>query len=93
MRVPPAEVVASFPKGDPENPQRMGPALVIVNALFMGITALAVAMRIYVRAAMKRQLGMDDVFIGIALVWSQDKLRHRNTSILTWSSSSLSPWA
>ncbi|TKX25240.1 hypothetical protein C1H76_2473 [Elsinoe australis] len=70
MRVPPAEVVASFPKGDPENPQRMGPALVIVNALFMGITALAVAMRIYVRAAMKRQLGMDDVFIGIALFFA-----------------------
>ncbi|PNS18978.1 hypothetical protein CAC42_6073 [Sphaceloma murrayae] len=70
MRVPPAEVVAGFPPGDPENPHTMGPALVVVNAIFMAITALAVWLRLHVRATVKRQLGADDFFIAVALVFA-----------------------
>ncbi|KAF2221797.1 hypothetical protein BDZ85DRAFT_220207 [Elsinoe ampelina] len=70
MRIAPPEVLVTFPKGDFENPRLMGPALVIVNAIFMALTTVAVALRVYPRAITKRQFGKDDTFIVIALFFA-----------------------
>ncbi|KAF4550271.1 Hypothetical protein D9617_18g034620 [Elsinoe fawcettii] len=70
MRIPPLEVLATFPQGDFDNPRTMGPALLIVNVIFMALTTVAVASRVWFRATMKRQFGKDDAFIVIALFFA-----------------------
>jgi hypothetical protein len=68
MRNIPPEVYASWPAPNYTNPQTRGPSVVIFNAVLISIVTFTVLLRLYVRAYMLRWLGIDDVFIIIALV-------------------------
>lgn len=70
MQLPPASVILSWPTPNYDDPVTRGPALVIVNAIFISLTFLIVAARLYTRIVIKRWFGVDDVFILLALVSS-----------------------
>ncbi|KAF2836950.1 hypothetical protein M501DRAFT_978701 [Patellaria atrata CBS 101060] len=64
----PLDVLLSFPLPNYEDPEERGPALVIVNAIFIFLVCVTVGLRIYVRVRIKRWLGSDDAFIVLAFV-------------------------
>ena len=70
MRLPPADVLLSWPTPNYENPVTRGNALVIVNSIFIGFVVITVGLRLYTRLVIKRWFGIDDVFILLALVGS-----------------------
>jgi hypothetical protein len=71
MRLPPVDVLLSWPTPNYENPVTRGNALVIVNSIFIGFVVITVGLRIYTRLVIKRWFGVDDVFILLALVSSK----------------------
>lgn len=70
MQLPPVSVVLSWPTPNYENPVTRGPALIIVNIIFITLTVLTVVARLYTRLVIKRWFGIDDVFILLALASS-----------------------
>lgn len=60
MLVPPPEIVASWPKPNYVNPEHRGPHLMIVVLCSLVISAIVVALRIYVRVKVKKNAGWDD---------------------------------
>lgn len=70
MRIPPLEVFLAWPTPNYVDPVTRGPALIIINVIFMVLMTLAVILRFYSRYTCKRWLGWDDFFIGIALIFS-----------------------
>ena len=68
MRIPPTEIIVSWPEPNYINPNTQGESLIITNATFMVLIILAVALRFYSRLRTHKWLGLDDIFIGIALV-------------------------
>ena len=68
MQLPPYDVLLSWPTPNYDDPPTRGPALVIVNSIFISLATLTVAARLYTRIAIKRWFGIDDVFIVLALV-------------------------
>jgi hypothetical protein len=68
MRDIPNDVMASWPVPNYIDPVKRGPSLMIFNAVLISIVTFMVLLRIYVRAYMLRWLGVDDLFIIIALV-------------------------
>ncbi|KAI9723727.1 MAG: hypothetical protein M1812_001027 [Candelaria pacifica] len=65
MHPHPAEV-ASWPKAD-AHPAHRGPALVVVNAIFIALVLITVALRYYTRIRITGSFGTDDVVIGLSL--------------------------
>jgi hypothetical protein len=88
MRLPPADVLLSWPTPNYHNPVTRGPALVIINYIFASIAFITVLLRLYTRTIIKRWFGVDDVFIIIALVGTDTRyLQYRAsyvTDIHTW---------
>ena len=68
MRELSPKVWESFPKSDSAHPVTSGPALIIVNAVFMVLITVVVALRLFARIYLKRRLGYDDYCIALALV-------------------------
>lgn len=68
MRLPPADVLLSWPPPNYNNPVTRGDALVVINYIFAAITVITVGLRLYTRTVIKRWFGIDDVFIILALV-------------------------
>lgn len=68
MRLPPTEVLLSWPTPNYDNPITRGNALVVVNSVFIGLVIITVGLRLYTRLKIKRWFGLDDVFILLALV-------------------------
>lgn len=68
MRLPPVEVLLSWPAPNYVNPVTRGNALLIINIIFITLVALTVGLRLYTRLVIKRWFGLDDVFIILALV-------------------------
>jgi len=68
MRAIPPEVLLSWPIPNYTNPVTRGNALVVVNAIFITLVVLVVALRLYTRIWIKRWFGADDYFILLALV-------------------------
>jgi hypothetical protein len=68
MRLPPADVLINWPIPNYDNPVTRGNALVIVNYVFISITVIIVALRLYTRIHIRRWFGLDDIFIIVALV-------------------------
>jgi hypothetical protein len=68
MQLPPVEVLLTWPTPNYEHPVTRGPALVIINVIFIALVLLTVAARLYTRLVIKRWFGLDDIFILIALV-------------------------
>ncbi|KAH7563537.1 hypothetical protein BM1_00584 [Bipolaris maydis] len=70
MQLPPLSVILSWPAPNYHDPVTRGPALVIVNSIFIALTFLIVAARLYTRIVIKRWFGVDDVFILLALLFA-----------------------
>lgn len=70
MQLPPVDVLLSWPTPNYDNPVTRGPALVIVNSIFISLAIITVAARIYTRIVIKRWFGIDDVFILLALLFT-----------------------
>ncbi|OAL06061.1 hypothetical protein IQ06DRAFT_75060 [Phaeosphaeriaceae sp. SRC1lsM3a] len=70
MRLPPADVLLSWPTPNYDNPVTRGPTLVIVNYILAVITIITVGLRLYTRTVIKRWFGIDDVFIILALIFT-----------------------
>lgn len=68
MRLPPLSVIKTWPEANYDNPITHGPALLIVNAVFMVLVLVAVIGRLYSRLVVKRWYGADDSMIVLALV-------------------------
>lgn len=68
MRFPPLPVVASWPNPNYDHPTTRGPALIVVNVVFMILVLIAVAGRFYARIAIRRWVGLDDYMCVPALV-------------------------
>jgi hypothetical protein len=64
----PPNVIASWPVPNYVNPARRGPAIYIVNSIFLFIATAAVVARIYTRLWIRNWFGLDDAFILLALV-------------------------
>ncbi|RYO35209.1 hypothetical protein AA0113_g11557 [Alternaria arborescens] len=70
MQLPPVDVLLSWPTPNYDNPVTRGPALLIVNSIFISLAVITVVARIYTRIVIKRWFGIDDVFILLALLFT-----------------------
>ncbi|KAH7405954.1 hypothetical protein DE146DRAFT_428840 [Phaeosphaeria sp. MPI-PUGE-AT-0046c] len=70
MRLPPADVLLSWPTPNYDNPVTRGPALVAINYVLVSITVITVGLRLYTRIVIKRWFGIDDIFIILALIFT-----------------------
>ena len=68
MRLPPPEVLLSWPAPNYQDPVTRGDALVVVNSIFITLVIVTVGLRLYTRLVIKRWFGLDDIFILLALV-------------------------
>ncbi|KAI4200221.1 MAG: hypothetical protein LQ350_004079 [Teloschistes chrysophthalmus] len=65
---PSKEIIQSWPKPNFINPETRGPALTVVNIVFIILVVLVVALRFYTRLRITRSFGLDDWVIGASLV-------------------------
>ncbi|KAF2632747.1 hypothetical protein BU25DRAFT_453933 [Macroventuria anomochaeta] len=70
MKLPPFEVILTWPKPNYANPVTRGDALLIVNSILIALVVITVGLRMYTRIIIKRWFGLDDVFILLALVFA-----------------------
>ncbi|KAJ8110526.1 hypothetical protein OPT61_g6656 [Boeremia exigua] len=70
MKLPPFDVILSWPKPNYTNPVTRGDALLIVNTVFIVLVVITVGMRMYTRLVIKRCFGLDDVFTLLALLFT-----------------------
>ena len=68
LRPVPIDVILSWPRPNYVDPVRRGPALLIVNSILLPIAGVVVMARLYTRLRVVRSAGLDDLFIGLALV-------------------------
>jgi hypothetical protein len=60
MRLPPADVVASWPPPDYENPDTQGPRLLIIQMILMPLALVALIARLYARVYLMKKAWIDD---------------------------------
>ncbi|KAL8706599.1 MAG: hypothetical protein Q9201_000346 [Fulgogasparrea decipioides] len=65
---PTKEIIAGWPKPNFVNPETRGPALTVVNIVFIILVVLVVALRYYTRIKITHSFGLDDWVIGASLV-------------------------
>lgn len=65
---PTKEIIAGWPKHNWVNPETRGPALTVVNIIFIILVFVVVGLRYYTRIKITRNFGQDDVVIGLSLV-------------------------
>ncbi|KAL8682389.1 MAG: hypothetical protein Q9186_001579 [Xanthomendoza sp. 1 TL-2023] len=65
---PTKEIIASWPKPNFVNAETRGPALTVVNIVFIILVFLVVALRYYTRLRITKSFGLDDWVIGASLV-------------------------
>lgn len=80
MRIPPTGVIASWPRPNYVDPTTRGESLVATNITFMILVTIIVSLRFYSRLKIHKRLGLDDVFIGIALVGPFERNYHQRRS-------------
>ncbi|KAL0255118.1 hypothetical protein SLS55_009647 [Diplodia seriata] len=62
----PLSVLFTWPQPNYVDPVTRGPALIIINAVFISLCTLLLFLRLYTRIFIKRWFGSDDVFIILA---------------------------
>ncbi|PQE12112.1 integral membrane protein [Rutstroemia sp. NJR-2017a BVV2] len=67
MRLPPPEVIASWPAPNYINPEKHGNAVIIVDAVFFPLALLILLIRIYTRIRISKSFGLDDWLIVAAM--------------------------
>lgn len=65
---PSAEIIASWPKSNFENPISRGSALTVVNVIFITLVFISVALRYYTRLRIRKSFGLDVWIIGLSLI-------------------------
>ncbi|GAB1738464.1 hypothetical protein NU219Hw_g3270t1 [Hortaea werneckii] len=70
MRIPPLEVLSTWPTPNYDDPKTRGQASLIVNIIFLFLVLVAVALRVYSRTSVRRWFGLDDVMIGLATLFT-----------------------
>jgi hypothetical protein len=68
LRLPPLEVLVTFPTPNYINPITHGVSLTVVNALFLALATITFVGRLVSRGLVKERLGLDDLFICFAYV-------------------------
>lgn len=68
VREIPLSVLFTWPAPNYVNPDTRGPALLVVNAVFITLCTITLFLRLYTRIFIKRWFGSDDVFIILAYV-------------------------
>lgn len=68
MKLPPLDVLASYPVPNYTNPETRGQSLIIVNAVFLGLATVVVVLRLFTRLVVRRWFGWDDIWIVFAFV-------------------------
>ena len=91
MRLPPVEVIYHWPTPNYDHPTTRGNALLVVNAIFIGLVIVIVSLRLYTRLVIKRWFGLDDIFILLALVRMPQAARTEHQSNEYSSLQSVSP--
>ena len=61
MRIPPLSVILSWPPPNYTDPVTRGPALLIVNIVFVALVVVSFVGRIYTRFFERNRFGIDDV--------------------------------
>jgi hypothetical protein len=83
MRIPPITVIAQWPTPDYADPVTHGPAILIVNVMFIVLVLVAFVGRFYSRIVIKKWLGIDDFMCVLALVSLQSNFQLMFCAILT----------
>ena len=65
---PTKEIIEGWPAPNYVNPVTRGPALTIVNIIFIILVFLFVGLRFYTRLRITHSFGQDDVVIGLSVV-------------------------
>jgi hypothetical protein len=68
VRLPPLNVLVTFPTPNYDNPVTHGVSLTAVNGVFLGFATIMLIGRLVSRGYINKWLGLDDVFICIAYV-------------------------
>ena len=68
---PTKEVMESWPAPNFVDPVTRGPALTIVNVIFITLVFVVVGLRYYTRLRITKSFGLDDWVIGVSLVNSR----------------------
>lgn len=68
MKLPPPEILMTWPKPNYVNPHTRGPGVLIVNIVFVSIGFVVTCLRLYTRLKITSSPGLDDVLIVIAMV-------------------------
>jgi hypothetical protein len=68
MRMPPLDLIASWPTPNYVDPVMRGPANIIITLIFFPLVFLIVGVRIYTRLRISRSFGADDWLILLCLV-------------------------
>ena len=68
MRLPPPEVLASWPAPNYTNPQTRGPALIIVELITLPIALICLGLRLYARVHVMGRTDWDDWLMVAAAV-------------------------
>ena len=70
-------MATSLPNPPPDGDRNRSAVLIVVNAVFGLLAAISVLARIYVRSAMVKNLGLDDLFILLGLVSQHHRYSER----------------
>lgn len=68
MQLPPAEVTASWPPPNYDNPESRGPELLIVGVITLAVALICLILRLYVKIGILHRCGWDDWFMVSATV-------------------------
>jgi len=68
MKIPPASVLAAWPRPNYANPTTRGLTNLIVISTLLGFVTVVLAVRIYTRIRISKGFGLDDVLIVLAYV-------------------------
>jgi hypothetical protein len=68
MQLPPASVLATYPTPNYVNPETRGPGLIVTHSVLFPIASIIVGIRIYTRVRISKNIGLDDLFIILAMV-------------------------
>ncbi|KAI8954537.1 hypothetical protein F4801DRAFT_575275 [Xylaria longipes] len=68
MRIPPIEVVASWPRPNYIDPESRAPVGKIIGSILLGLVTVILAIRLYSRKRLTNGFGLDDMFICLAYV-------------------------
>lgn len=68
MRIPPPQILSTFPQPNYIDPVTRGPVLLIITVVFLPIIYIVVGLRTFTRTHLSKHFGIDDVFLLIALV-------------------------